>query len=160
VTRQTDSSDIPRSSRGGALSRLLALAARFETLWRYYGVGLLNTAFGYGLFAGLVWLHLNIFAAQILAHVSGATFNYFMFRRLVFTGSRPAVLRYIGSYAINYLIGLGFLAAARLVIASPYLDGLVAIVCTSIVNYVILKRFVFGSPPAGKPDAAGNGSPS
>lgn len=134
--------------RNKPISRLLSLVARFETLWRYYGVGVINTAFGYGLFAGLVWLHLNVFAAQIIAHVTGAAFNYVMFKRLVFTNSAPAVLRYIGSYAINYLMSLAFLAAIRLAVPSPYVAGLLAIVCTSAVNYLILKLFVFRARPA------------
>jgi putative flippase GtrA len=131
------------------LSRLLSLIARFETLWRYYGAGVVNTAFGYSLFAALVWLGLNVFVAQIIAHVSGTVFNYFMFKSFVFTSSRPALMRYIASYAVNYLIGLGFLAAIRLVVPSPYAAGFLAILCASAVNYLILKLFVFrGRRPA------------
>ena len=128
----------------------MLLLARFGRLWRYYGVGLLNTAFGYGMFAALVWAGLNIFAAQIVAHVIGATFNYFMFRRFVFADSRPSIPRYVGSYAVNYLIGLGCLAAVRLAIPSPYLAGFLAMFCASAINYVILKLFVFrprSTPP-------------
>jgi putative flippase GtrA len=127
------------------IRRLLPLIVRFETLWRYYGAGVVNTAFGYGLFAGLVWLGLNVFVAQIIGHVAGTVFNYIMFRRFVFTNSGPAILRYVASYAANYLIGLGFLATIRMAVPSPYVAGLLAIVCTSAVNYVILKLFVFRS---------------
>src|SRR5581483_7550712 len=95
------------------------------------------------LFAGLVTLRVNLFAAQLIAHVLGMAFNYFMFRRWVFRGSRRAILRYIGAYAVNYGLGLAFLAAAHAVIRSPYADGLIAIVLTSAVNYVILKFAVF-----------------
>ena len=131
------------------MSRLRSLIVRFETLWRYYGAGIINTAFGYGLFAGLVWLGLNLFVAQIVAHVTGTIFNYFMFKRFVFTNSEPALARYIASYAVNYLIGLGFLVTVRMVIHSPYAAGLLAIICTSAVNYLILKLIVFRSRRTG-----------
>jgi putative flippase GtrA len=120
---------------------------RIAELWRYSHVGLLNTAFGYGLYAGLVWLGVNLFVAQILSQVIGAGFNYLTFRRLVFRGARSSLRAYIGAYAFNYLLGLTFLAIAHHFIPSPYLAGFVALIAVAGINYLVLKRFVFRAPP-------------
>ncbi len=112
-------------------------------MFRYYVVGVVNTVFGYGLFALLVWLSLNLFVAQILAHLSGMAFNYVMFRVHVFRGPKPELRRYIAAYSLNYLLGLASLTVAHSFIASPYIAGLVTLLVISILNYFILKRFVF-----------------
>ena len=128
-------------------SKLHVLAASSRTrsaeLWRYSFVGAINTAFGYGLYALLVFLGLNLFVAQILAHVSGSTFNYFMFRRHVFRHHEHPFGRYILAYALNYLMGVTCLAAVHSFIKSPYLAGLGSLIITASINYFILKKFVF-----------------
>ena len=116
---------------------------RLEELWRFYKIGAINTLVGYGLYALALFVGFNLFAAQIGAHLAGMTFNYFMFRRHVFRQSDHPVFRYLASYGVNYGVALAFLWAAHRLIASPYIDGLVALVCASAVNYVSLKYFVF-----------------
>jgi putative flippase GtrA len=120
-----------------------ANAHRLAELWRYYYVGLFNTAFGYGLYALLIFFGLNLFIAQIVAHVSGATFNYFMFKRHVFRNSSHSVPRYIVSYAFNYLIGLACLTVVHQFVKSAYLAGLGSLIITAMINYFVLKLFVF-----------------
>jgi hypothetical protein len=52
-------------------------------------------------------------------------------------------LRFLLSYAFNYLLGLASLASAALVFPSPYVAGLVAALFTSLVNFFVLRRLVF-----------------
>ena len=114
-----------------------------ERLWRYYQAGIVNTAFGYGLYALFVAFGLNMYLAQIIAHLLGMTFNYFTYSRYAFHDSDVSKIRFIISYGVNYLIGLPALYTASLAIDSPYLAGLVAVGFTSIVNYFVLKKLVF-----------------
>ena len=114
-----------------------------ERLWRYYQAGIVNTAFGYGLYALFVALGLNMYLAQIIAHLLGMTFNYFTYSRHAFHDSDVSKGRFILSYAVNYLLGLAALWAAAQVIASPYLAGFVAVVVVSLINYLVLKNWVF-----------------
>lgn len=116
---------------------------RLIELWRYYQAGVINTAFGLGAYALLVWLGLNMFVAQLVAHVAGVAFNYITYSRHVFRDAGPAKLRFTMSYVVNYLIGLTTLACVALVIKSPYLAGLITAVLVSILNYFILKHFIF-----------------
>ncbi|MDB5712881.1 MAG: GtrA family protein [Sphingomonadales bacterium] len=117
--------------------------ARLVELWRYYQAGMVNTAFGLGAYALLVWFGLNIFVAQFVAHFAGVVFNYLTYSRHVFRGASPAKLRFAISYGINYLLGLGTLAIAVKVVTSPYLAGLITAILVSFVNYFILKYFIF-----------------
>jgi putative flippase GtrA len=118
-------------------------ADEWKRLWRYYQAGLVNTLFGYGLYALFVWAGVNMYVAQITAHVLGMTFNYFTYSRFAFAGRDGSKGRFIASYILNYVLGLIALAAAAQAIRSPYLAGLVSVVFVSVVNYFILKRLVF-----------------
>jgi putative flippase GtrA len=118
-----------------------------QRIWRYYQAGIVNTLFGYGLFALFVRLGVNMYVAQILAHVLGVAFNYFSYSRHVFHDSEASKLRFVLSYGLNYLLGLASLAAAAHVIASPYFAGIVSIVFVSLINFFVLKHFVFTKQP-------------
>jgi putative flippase GtrA len=121
----------------------MSIRARIELLVRYYGVGLINTAFGFGLFSLLVFVGLNLYVAQIVAHISGTIFNYFTYSRHVFRTSRRRPWAFAASYAFNYLVGLGLLAGAHHFVRSPYLAGFLALLLGTALNFLILKRFVF-----------------
>ena len=116
---------------------------RLLEIFRFYQAGAVNAAFGFALYALLVWLGLGMYAAQILAHLLGIAFNYFTYSRHVFRDAGPAKLRFLLSYAVNYLISLASLALVSIVVHSPYLAGLAAIVITSVVNYGMLRYLVF-----------------
>jgi putative flippase GtrA len=124
----------------------VTLKARFVELCRYYGVGVINTAFGYGLFAALVWLKLNPFVAQIIAHLCGMVFNFTLYRLHVFPGHQPRIGPYIATYAVNYALSVAALKALLMAIASPYVAGFASIVVVSAINYLLLKTFVFNRP--------------
>lgn len=117
-----------------------------ERLWRYYQAGIVNTAFGYGLYALFVALGFNMYVAQIVAHLLGMAFNYFTYSRHAFHDSTVSKSRFIASYAVNYLLGLGALWSASQFIPSPYLAGFVAVVIVSLLNYLILRHWVFTVP--------------
>lgn len=123
-------------------------STEWKRVWRYYQAGVVNTLFGYGLFAFFVWLGLNIYVAQITAHVLGMTFNYFTYSRYAFAGHENSKSRFVISYAFNYLLGLVALAGATRFVSSPYVAGLIAVIFVSVVNYFILKRLVFRTEAA------------
>ncbi|MFL6735170.1 MAG: GtrA family protein [Sphingomicrobium sp.] len=117
-----------------------------DRLWRYYQAGIVNTVFGYGMYALLVALGLNMYLAQIIAHTLGVGFNYFTYSRHAFRDAEASKTRFVLSYVVNYLLGLGALAAAAQFFKSPFVAGAVAVVVVSFINYFILKHFVFTRP--------------
>ncbi len=125
------------------MARFGARFGRFGQLFRFYQAALVNTAFGYGVYALLVRLGVNPFVATTISQVLGTAFNYFTYSRHVFRGSRPARWRFALSYVVGYGLLIGSLAVYRLVFASPYLAGAASTLTVSLINYFILKRFVF-----------------
>ncbi|EQB33190.1 GtrA family protein [Sphingobium ummariense] len=121
---------------------------RIGEIWRYYQAGLVNTAFGFGAYSLLVWLGLNLFAAQLIAHLAGMAFNYLTYSRHVFRDAAPARFRFVLSYAGNYVVGLAMLFLCSRVIDSPYLAGLMSTIIVSAINYFALKYLVFRDKPA------------
>ena len=122
-----------------ALSAVRATAG----LWRYYQAAILNTVFGYSLYALLVAVGLNMYAAQLVGHVLGVTFNYFTYSRHAFRGTEGSKLRFVMAYAGHYLVSLTMLAASARVVSSPYAAGLLALILASLLNYFVLKNLVF-----------------
>ena len=112
-------------------------------LWRFLKVGVLNTLFGYALYASLVAIGLQMFVAQIVGTVIAVAFNYFTYSRHVFQSAPTSRLRFVLSYGLNYLVSLAALALAAIAMPSPYLAGLVATLVTAAINFVVLRRLVF-----------------
>lgn len=116
---------------------------RLLELWRYYQAGIANTAFGLIAYAVLVWLGLDMYVAQLVAHLMGMAFNYVTYSSHVFRGAAPARMRFVVSYAINYAVGLATLALVARFVASPYAAGIVTAGIVSVINYFALKHLVF-----------------
>lgn len=112
-------------------------------LIRFYLAGAVNAAFGFGLYFILIQAGLNLFFAQLLSHLAGMAFNFFMFQRHVFRDATGSVLRYLGTYAANYGLSLPLLAGFHWLGASDVMAGLFTIIAASVVNYVMLRLFVF-----------------
>lgn len=121
--------------------------ARWQLLIRYYQAGMVNLTFGYGLYAGLIALGLSAYPAQALSHMLGMAFNYVTYSRHVFRNAGPAKLRFVASYAVNYVLSLATLAGLKQVMANDYLAGLLAAVIVSVINFAALKYLVFGKAP-------------
>jgi putative flippase GtrA len=116
---------------------------RLAEILRFLVAGVVNTAFGYGLYAGLLWLGLDRYGAQAIGYVLGTGFNYLTYSRGVFRDAGPAKLRFALSYAGNYLINLGGLRLASQFIANPYVAGAVTTLGVVLLNYLVLRRLVF-----------------
>ena len=112
-------------------------------LWRFLKVGALNTLFGYALYAALVAIGLQMFVAQTVGTVIAVAFNYVTYSRHVFAGAPASRLRFVLSYALNYLVSLAALALSALVFPSPYVAGLFATMVAAAINFIVLRRFVF-----------------
>jgi putative flippase GtrA len=117
--------------------------AEWKRVARYYQAGVVNTAFGFGLFALLIWAGLNLYLAQVVSYVLGTIFNYLTYSRYAFAGHGAAKGRFIISYALNYVLSLAVLWGFDRFVTSPYLAGFLTTVFVSMLNYFVLKKFVF-----------------
>ena len=116
-----------------------------ESLWtivRFYQAALVNTAFGLSLYAALIYFGVNKYYAQIISHIIGMTFNYFTYSWHVFR-VRGAKIRFLLSYMLSGALNFILLYLISFLIKSPYLAGVAATLCCSIMMFFILKYGVF-----------------
>lgn len=123
--------------------KLATLFSRGQQVWRYYQAGVINTLFGYGLYAGMVSVGIDLYVAQAVGHVLGMAFNWFTYSRHAFQDKQGSAGRFILSYGVNYVLSLGALRASTMVIDNAYIAGLITVFFVSIINYFVLARFVF-----------------
>lgn len=116
---------------------------RLLELIRYYAIGAVNTMFGYGIYALFVFLGTGAYVAQLIGQIIGIAFNYFTYRHLVFRSTGHPYKRFIGAYIIQYCVSLALLALLLPLIRSEYWAGLATVIFASLINYFVLKRWVF-----------------
>jgi putative flippase GtrA len=110
----------------------------------YVLVGILNTIFGYSVFAILIYLKLHYSLAVLLSTVLGVLFNFKTIGKLVFkSNDNRLIFRFISVYVIVYLMNVAGLKIYRIFDDNMYLAGLFMIFPTTIFSFVMHKRFVF-----------------
>lgn len=115
-------------------------------LARYYFAGILNMFFAYILFAVFLQMGVQVYVAQALGYVLGVMFNYLTYTRIAFLGMHGSKLPFVASYIGNYLLGLLFLWLALKAVPSPYIAGLLVTIALSLLNYLVLRKWVFRVP--------------
>ena len=111
---------------------------------KFLVVGLVNTAFSYGIYAGLVYLRLNYALANLVALVLGMAFSFKMQGALVFANSENRrifrfVAVWVAIYAFNIFVISRFLSLGF----NSYVSGAMAIPFSTVISFVAQKFFVF-----------------
>ena len=111
---------------------------------RFFVVGLLNTLFGYSVFAMLVFSGVAYAIALFVATCIGAFFNFVTTGRLVFRNRDGSLLpRFIAAYMLVYVFNLGMLAVMVARGVDTYLAGAISTLCSVLVSYGLNSRLVF-----------------
>ncbi len=115
---------------------------------RFLLVGVMNTAFGYGLFALLTWLGLAYPVAIGLASLGGIAFNFQSIGRLVFKKGAPLsrMGRFAAVYAVVYGVNIGGVAAFLHFGLNVYLANALMILPLALLAYLLQQKFVFTAP--------------
>lgn len=117
--------------------------SRFIQLIRFYQAAAVNTLVGFGVYALMIRLGVNLYVAQVVAQLVGVTFNYFTYSRHVFRDRTASMQSFMLAYGSNYLVNVALLALLDRFIRSDYLAGFAATLCASLVNYLALRSLVF-----------------
>jgi putative flippase GtrA len=118
-----------------------AEARRFA---RFLAVGLLNTAFGYALYAGGLFLGLRPEVALLVATVLGVCFNFLTTGRLVFADrDQNRIVRFVLAYAVSYLFNVAMLRGLLAVGASPLVAQALVLPLMVVLTFVLMRAFVF-----------------
>jgi putative flippase GtrA len=120
------------------------LQLRKADIWqvvRFLAVGVLNTAFGYVIFAAGILAGLPSGIALAIAMVIGVIFNFFTLGRLVFDSRDHTRLpRFVGVYALTYVVLLGLWERAGV---GPLLAQLACLPVTVSLTFVLMRFLVF-----------------
>jgi putative flippase GtrA len=112
---------------------------------RFVLVGVLNTVFGYAVFAVFILLDLHYAVAALLSTICGVLFNFKTTGRLVF-GSRDnsLLVRFFGVYAITYVLGVLYLRVSTAYQWNILIAAAVMMPPMAVVSYTLNRVFVFG----------------
>lgn len=114
---------------------------------RFLAVGVLNTAFGYGVFALMTWAGLPYPVAIAVATVAGVAFNFFSTGRLVFgQGGARLMPRFVAVYAVVYCVNVAAVAALLRLGLNVYLANALLVLPLALLAYGLQRRFVFTRP--------------
>ncbi len=126
------------------LTRRRAVLLRGSRFARFLAAGLVNTAFGFGVYWLCLRCGLPVWGALIVGNVAGIVFNFmttgaFVFRSLLRRHFPRFVCVYLLLYGLNYagIIGLGK------VWIGPVLAQAILTIPTALLSYLLMAKFVF-----------------
>lgn len=113
-------------------------------IFRFLGVGALNTLFGYSVFAILIFIQMKPTLALIFTYGVGVVFNFFTTRWFVFGNSKHAsLLRFTIAYIVIYFFNLGLYKIAELAGASPLVAQAFCLPIVAVFSFLLFKFQVF-----------------
>ena len=120
---------------------------QFWQFAKFVAVGLLNTGFGYAVFAGIFLLTASQTVAIIVANLIGMTFNYFSIGRLVFASMGGVAPRFFASYGVVLVVNLAMAEVARQYNLGGLLAQLALLPILVPLSYFLNALFVFRKAP-------------
>ena len=113
-------------------------------LIRYLLIGVLNTAFGYTVFALLTYSGLHYPLAMFFATIAGIFFNFRTFGRFVFGQTDWRLIwRFFAVYGILYGVNVGCVFVLLKYINNIYLANAVALVFIASLGFVLNRSLVY-----------------
>ncbi len=111
---------------------------------RFLLVGGLNTLFGYAVFSIFISYHLPYQIAMFLATCLGILFNFKSVGYLVFNNKKNhLIFKFMLVYFLLYLVNVSLISFLSFISPNLYLNGMIAILITAVLNYFLSKRFIF-----------------
>jgi putative flippase GtrA len=122
-----------------------AASSRFAEFARFGVAGIINTIFGFAVYAGLVTAGLPPGVALLFATVAGVFFNFVSFGRLAFRRLEAKRLpRFLAAYAVIYVANLALLESVRrLTPLGPIVAQLACLAVIAPAAFLVLKTRVF-----------------
>lgn len=113
---------------------------------RFLIIGGINTMFGYGCYAGFLFLGFHYTWAALFGTILGVLFNFVNTSTFVFDTNLIDIKRlrlFLVVYCIHYLINVFSLWLLDLAGLNPYVSGLILILPMAAVAYLLMKHFVY-----------------
>lgn len=107
-------------------------------------VGILNTIFGYSIFALFLYFGMHYALALFSSTILGIIFNFQTTGLLVFKNKEnKLLLKFIAVYAIIYAMSVSLLKIANVFQINLYFAGFITTGLTAVISFVLNKKWVF-----------------
>ncbi len=128
----------------GYASQLLAgWFAQHQSL-RFVVVGIVNTVFGYGMYALFLFVGLPVAFASLFSLLIGIAFSFATQGAMVFGNSSDgAFIRFVAIWLVIYGAYLATVFIAQHFGLNSYLGGIVATPVVALMSYYLQRQFVF-----------------
>lgn len=111
---------------------------------KFLMVGVLNTAVGYGIFAGLLTINIHYSIAAALSTVLGVLFNFKTLGFFVFdSNDNKKIWRFILVYIIVYILNVCGISLFNKTGIDPAIGGAAMLLPCAFCAYVLQKKLVF-----------------
>ena len=115
---------------------------------KFLAVGVVNTVFGYSVFAVFIFCGLYYPVAAFFSTCLGILFNFKTIGHLVFDRREHHLFwRFLGVYAIVYLVSVAALTAGSYFSKNYYLLAIFITPFTALMAFWLNKNFVFHRAP-------------
>jgi putative flippase GtrA len=112
--------------------------------FKFIIVGVLNTIFGYSIFALLVFFGLHYALAIFLATCLGVAFNFKTIGTFVFSNRDNSLIgRFVATYVVLCLLNIASLKVMMEIGFSSYVGGGVVLFPIALTGYYLNSKFVF-----------------
>jgi len=114
-------------------------------LIRFIGVGVLNTIFGYSLFALFIYLGMAYPIAALFATILGVLFNFKTIGSIVFGHEgHSRLIHFIAVYTLIYILNVfGLWGLEQLSLDNKYIAGALLLAPLALVSFLLNKKYVF-----------------
>lgn len=111
---------------------------------RFFLVSGLNTAFGYGIFALLIFFGIKYTLAVLISTIAGILFNFKTIGILVFNShDNILILKFFLVYVITYILNVIGLTILQRNGLNAYVSGAILVIPVGLLGYLMHKFFVF-----------------
>ena len=126
------------------LNELLKAYLADSKFIKFLLVGLLNTIFGYSVYALFIFLNFHYSVAAFLSTILGVLFNFKTTGKLVFNNSNnKLIFKFIAVYVFTYLLNISLLTIFNFMNINMYLAGALLLLPVAIIAFMLNRRLVF-----------------
>ena len=109
----------------------------------FFAAGLINTAFGYGVYALGVWAGLAPSLAVAASTIAGIAFNYRTLGTVFASRGLARLPHFVAAHGVLAPLNMAILHLAQAAGTGPYLGEVAALCIVTPASYVVLRLIVF-----------------
>jgi len=111
---------------------------------KFIWVGIINTIFGYSIYALLIYCGLYYIWAVLFATIIGVLFNFHTTGRIVFKNKQSWLLfKFIAVYVLTYFLNISIIKILTNFCSNQYLNGAATLLVSVPVAFLLNKLWVF-----------------